>query len=101
MFSFERMLQVWDKYSSMYWSGLGNTLLFALAAVAVGMILGLVIASGRMMKSQSRDNEAVKWLKGVVRAVCTAYVEVLEILQDWRDAVIHGLDFDVEKAFPL
>ena len=31
----------------------------------------------------------------------TAYVEVLEILQDWRDAVIHGLDFDVEKAFPL
>ena len=76
MFSFERMIKVWDKYSSMYWSGLGYTLLFALAAVVVGMILGLVIASGRMMKSQSRDNEAVKWLKGVVRAVCTAYVEV-------------------------
>ena len=31
----------------------------------------------------------------------TAYVEVLEILQEWEDAVIHGLDFDVEKVFPL
>ncbi len=31
----------------------------------------------------------------------TAYVEVLEILQEWEDAIIHGLDFDVEKHFPL
>ena len=31
----------------------------------------------------------------------TAYVEVLEILQEWKDAIIHGLDFDVEKVFPL
>ena len=31
----------------------------------------------------------------------TAYVEVLEIIQDWKDAIIHGLDFVVEKVFPL
>ena len=42
MFSFERMIKVWDKYSSMYWSGLGYTLLFALAAVVVGMVYALL-----------------------------------------------------------
>ena len=29
MFSFERMLKIWEKYGHMYWNGLGYTLLFA------------------------------------------------------------------------
>ena len=31
----------------------------------------------------------------------TAYVECLEIVQQWMEAVGHGLDFEVEKRYKL
>ena len=75
MFSFERMLKIWEKYGHMYWNGLGYTLLFAFV-VLMGLVLGLVLASGRIGRVQSRDNLAVKALKAVAKFFCTAYVEV-------------------------
>ena len=60
MFSFERMLKIWEKYGHMYWNGLGYTLLFAFVSVLMGLVLGLVLASGRMASVQSRDNLAVR-----------------------------------------
>ncbi len=30
-----------------------------------------------------------------------AYVECLELLQHWEYANVYGLDYDVEKRFPL
>ena len=42
----------------------------------MGLVLGLVLASGRMASVQSRDNLAVKALKAVAKFFCTAYVEV-------------------------
>lgn len=31
----------------------------------------------------------------------TAYTECLEILQLWEHAATHGLNFDIEKRYPL
>lgn len=31
----------------------------------------------------------------------TAYTECLEVLQLWESAADHGLDFDIEKRYPL
>ncbi len=31
----------------------------------------------------------------------TAYVECLEWLREWRAASAHGLDYEIEKRFPL
>ena len=31
----------------------------------------------------------------------TAYTECLELLQEWEFAEVNGLDFNVEKRFPL
>ncbi len=31
----------------------------------------------------------------------TAYVECLEYIDEWEGAAKHGLDFEVEKRFPL
>ena len=76
MFSFERLLKVWDQYGGMYWEGLGNTLLFAFFGVLMGLVLGLVLASGRMMRLQSRDNIVVRIVKSIAKFVCVAYVEV-------------------------
>ena len=38
---------------------------------------------------------------GFVYGEQTAYTECLEILQLWEDAAYNGLDFEVEKRFPL
>lgn len=31
----------------------------------------------------------------------TAYTECLEVLQRWENAKTNGLDFDIEKRYPL
>ena len=76
MFSLERMLKIWAKYSSFYWEGLGKTLIFALLAVLLGLVLGLALACGRMQRASRRQNPVVRGLKGLCRFLCTAYVEV-------------------------
>lgn len=76
MFSLERMLKIWAKYSSFYWEGLGKTLIFALLAVLLGLVLGLALACGRMQRASRRQNPVVRGLKGLCRLLCTAYVEV-------------------------
>ncbi|HJB39020.1 MAG TPA: amino acid ABC transporter permease [Candidatus Ruthenibacterium avium] len=77
MISLERMLKIWERYNGFYLEGLKNTLLVALVAVVLGIVLGLLVASGRMLTHNSRDHAVVKVLKAVVRFICTAYVEVL------------------------
>lgn len=77
IFSFETMWKIWLKYSSFYWDGVKNTLLVSFFAVLMGVCLGLLIAGGRMWKPANTDGSLKKTLKGVVRFLCTAYVEVL------------------------
>lgn len=76
MFSFERLLKIWVKYGDLYWEGLGNTLLFSLFSVLMGLVLGLVLASGRMLRINPRDNILMLAVKAVTRFVCVAYIEV-------------------------
>lgn len=76
MFSFDRMVKIWAKYGDMYWNGLGYTLIFALFSVLMGLVLGLVLASGRMARTGSRDNPVLRVLKAAAKLACTAYVEV-------------------------
>lgn len=76
MFSLERMGKIWARYSGMYWNGLGYTLIFALFSVLMGLVLGLVLASGRMAAAGRRDHAGMRALKAAARLLCTAYVEV-------------------------
>ena len=77
IFSFETMWKIWLKYSSFYWDGVKNTLLVSFFAVLMGVCLGLLVAAGRMWKPTSADGGLKKAVKGVVRFLCTTYVEVL------------------------
>ena len=45
MISLERMLKIWERYNGFYLDGLKNTLLVALVAVVLGIVLGLLVAS--------------------------------------------------------
>ncbi len=76
MFSLERMLKIWAKYGSMYWSGLGYTLLFALFGVFMGLVLGMILASGRMLRTDPQDQAYRKGLKWIARSICSIYVEI-------------------------
>lgn len=77
MISFEKLIKIWEKYNTFYLEGLGNTMLLAVLAVILGLALGLMIASGRMLRPHARDCTALVCLKQAVRFLCTAYVEVL------------------------
>ena len=77
MISFEKIAKVWNVYGDFYWEGLGNTLWVAALAVVLGSVLGLLVASGRMLTIKPHENVVSKVIKSVLKFICTAYVEVL------------------------
>lgn len=64
-FSFERLWKILVKYREFFLDGLGNTVTMAFFAVLLGVVLGLLVAFGRMSKIHP-----LRW-------ICTAYVEVV------------------------
>lgn len=77
MISADKIAKIWESYGSFYWKGLTNTLWIAALAVVLGLVLGLLIASGRMMTVKKDENVIIAIIKYVVKFVCVAYVEVL------------------------
>lgn len=88
------------KYGHFYLQGLGNTLWVTLLAVSLGVVLGLLVASGRMMKLRSRDNPVLKGIKAVVRFLCTTYVRCCGHAAD-RAGVRHLLQRHRHRAEPF
>ncbi len=77
MISAEKIVKIWESYSAFYWKGLTNTLWIAALAVVLGLVLGLLIASGRMMTVKKDENVIIAIIKSIVKFICIAYVEVL------------------------
>ena len=59
------MLKIWQKYSAVYISGLGGTLWISLVTVALGALLGMLVALMRMGRSK------------LLRIITDVYIEVL------------------------
>ncbi len=59
------MIQIWEKYSSVFLSGLYGTLWISLVTVALGTALGMLVALMRMGRMK------------LLRAVAEVYIEVL------------------------
>ena len=59
------MLKIWQKYSAVYISGLGGTLWISLVTVALGTLLGMLVALMRMGRSK------------LLRGITDVYIEVL------------------------
>ena len=59
------MLKIWQKYSAVFISGLGGTLWISLVTVALGTILGMLVALMRMGRSK------------LLRIITDVYIEVL------------------------
>ena len=59
------MLKIWQKYSAVFISGLGGTLWISLVTVALGTLLGMLVALMRMGRSK------------LLRGITDVYIEVL------------------------
>lgn len=77
MISLESMSKIWQSYSGFYWKGLANTLWIAALAVFFGSVLGLIIASGRMLIIKKDEHVIIRIIKYIIKLFCSIYVEVL------------------------
>lgn len=100
MISLETMGKIWNSYSSFYWKGLSNTLWLSVVSVILGVVLGLIVASGRMLTIKKDENIILQLLKYVAKFIAVAYVEVLratpllvQVMVIYYGATTAGLKF--------
>ena len=67
---------LWSNYSSMYLSGVWNTLLLALVATAIGCLIGLVCGILNTIPYTKNDHVLKRFVLKLIRAIVRVYVEV-------------------------
>ena len=73
---FQDVGKLWGVYKSAYLSGMGNTIVMALAATAIGCIIGLVCGILNTIPYSKHDPLPKRVVLKVVRAIVRIYVEV-------------------------
>ena len=68
--------KLWSKYSGLYLSGIGNTLLLALTATLIGCVIGFVCGVLNTIPCSKNDSGVKKFFVGLVRVIVRIYVEV-------------------------
>ena len=67
---------LWAKYGSSYLSGIGNTLLLAVIATAIGCVIGFVCGILQTIPRSPQDHPAKKGLLWLIRLIIRVYVGV-------------------------
>ena len=67
---------LWSKYSSMYLSGVKNTLILALVATAIGCVIGLVCGVLNTIPYAKNDPFIKRFFLKLLRVIIRIYVEV-------------------------
>ncbi len=70
------MVLLWQNYSSGYLSGIKNTLLLALAATAIGCVIGLICGILNTIPYSRNDSVVKRFFLKLIRVVVRIYVEV-------------------------
>ena len=73
---FQDVGKLWGVYKSAYLSGMGNTIVMALAATAIGCIIGLVCGILNTIPYSKHDPLPKRIVLKVIRAIVRIYVEV-------------------------
>ena len=68
--------KLWEKYSSLYLSGMGNTLLLALVATLLGCLIGFLCGVLNTIPYTRRDPAWKRALLKLLRGIIRVYVEV-------------------------
>ncbi len=70
------VVQLWDKYGGMYWSGIVNTLVLALIATLIGCLIGLVCGVLNTIPYTKNDPPLKRFFLKLLRVIIRVYVEV-------------------------
>ena len=72
----EDVVKLWTKYHPMYLNGIKNTLILALAATAIGCLIGLVCGVLNTIPYSKNDNIFKRFFLKLIRIIVRVYVEV-------------------------
>ena len=91
---------LWSNYSSMYLSGVWNTLLLALVATAIGCLIGLVCGILNTIPYTKNDHVLKRFVLKLIRAIVRVYVEVFRGTPMVLQAVFlyYGLPYFTDNA---
>ncbi len=73
---FQDMSELWEVYRDAYFSGMLNTILMALAATAIGCVIGLVCGILNTIPYSKQDHPVKRVVLKLIRAIVRIYVEV-------------------------
>ena len=68
--------KLWAKYSYSYLSGMGNTLLLALTATAIGCVIGFICGVLNTIPCAPGDSPVKKFFLKLIRVIVRIYVEI-------------------------
>lgn len=71
-----QMKNIWSSYSSLFFSGIINTLIIAIFATIVGFVIGLIVAVIRKAQVNKDKNIIFYYLQKLVNLLLAIYVEV-------------------------
>ena len=77
MIRFEAFLEILNNWGDLIWAGVFSTLILSIFGTVVGLLLGVPLAYGKLLKIKRYDNTFKRLLKIVVRAFCNIYSTVL------------------------
>ena len=94
------VVQLWDKYHLMYLNGIKNTLILALAATAIGCLIGLVCGVLNTIPYAKSDPWLKRFLLKLLRVIIRIYVEVFRGTPMVLQAVFvyYGLPYFTDNA---
>lgn len=72
----QQMKEIWSEYSSLFLSGIANTLIIAIFATVVGFFIGLLVAVIRKAQVNKNRNPVGYWLQRFVNLILAIYVEI-------------------------
>ena len=92
--------KLWSKYSGLYLSGIGNTLLLALTATLIGCVIGVVCGVLNTIPCSKNDSGVKRFFVGLVRVIVRIYVEVFRGTPMVLQAVFiyYGLPYFTDNA---
>ena len=92
--------QLWSKYWPMYMSGVKNTLILALAATAIGCVIGLICGILNTIPYTKNDSLPKRFLLKLIRVLVRIYVEVFRGTPMVLQAVfiVYGLPYFTDNA---
>jgi len=70
------IVTLWGKYSYTYLIGARNTIVLAVAATAIGCLIGFVCGILQTIPCSQRDNPVKRFFLGLIRVILRVYVEV-------------------------